>query len=151
MDVKPDVHLMFRRVGFVEGDSANEAIRATRRLNPELPGQLDIHSLQLPYSTIPPRARYVNMAELLNDVEIRRILGTVIKDGIETSVPPNSHVLRLGSAGGVLPTGEGVSPRGAPGKKKGIKVSPGESVALIAHTKTRPAMCARSGPARPSV
>ena len=26
------------------------------------------------------------MAELLNDVEIRRILGTVIKDGVETSV-----------------------------------------------------------------
>ena len=32
---------VFRRVGFVEGDSANEANRATRRLNPEFPGQLD--------------------------------------------------------------------------------------------------------------
>ena len=43
IDVKPDVHLVrvFRRVGLVEGDSANEAIRAARRLNPEFPGQLD--------------------------------------------------------------------------------------------------------------
>ena len=43
IDVKPDVHLVrvFRRVGFVEGDSANEAIRAARRLSPEFPGQLD--------------------------------------------------------------------------------------------------------------
>ena len=43
IDVKPDLHLVrvFRRVGFVESDSANEAIRASRRLNPEFPGQLD--------------------------------------------------------------------------------------------------------------
>ncbi len=43
IDVKPDVHLVrvFRRVGLVEGDSANETIRAARRLNPEFPGQLD--------------------------------------------------------------------------------------------------------------
>ncbi len=43
IDVKPDVHLMrvFRRAGLVEGDSASEAIRAGRRLNPGFPGQLD--------------------------------------------------------------------------------------------------------------
>ena len=72
------------------------------------------------------------MAELLNDVEIRRILGTVIKDGVETSVRPNSYVLRLGSAGEFLTTGKEFSLGDEPGKKKGIKVSPGESVALTA-------------------
>ena len=46
------------------------------------------------------------MAELLNDVEIRRILGTVIKDGVETSIRPNSYVLRLGSTGEFLTTGK---------------------------------------------
>ena len=65
------------------------------------------------------------MAELLNDVEIRRILGTVIKDGVETSVRPNSYVLRLGSAGEFLTTGKEFSLGDEPGKKKGIKVSPG--------------------------
>lgn len=72
------------------------------------------------------------MAELLNDVEIRRILGTVIKDGVETSVRPNSYVLRLGSSGEFLTTGKEFSLGTGPGKKKGIKVSPGESVALTA-------------------
>ena len=43
IDVKPDVHLLrvFRRSGIIDGDSANEAIRTARRLNPEFPGQLD--------------------------------------------------------------------------------------------------------------
>ena len=43
IDVKPDVHLVrvFRRLGIIDGDSANEAIRTARRLNPEFPGELD--------------------------------------------------------------------------------------------------------------
>ena len=43
IDVKPDVHLVrvFRRLGIIDDDSANEAIRAARRLNPEFPGALD--------------------------------------------------------------------------------------------------------------
>ena len=43
IDVKPDVHLLrvFRRVGLIDDDSANQAIRAARRLNPEFPGELD--------------------------------------------------------------------------------------------------------------
>ena len=72
------------------------------------------------------------MAELLNDIEIRRILGTVIKDGDEGSVRPNSYVLRLGSSGEFLTTGKEFSLGSEPGKKKGIKVSPGQSVALTA-------------------
>ena len=43
IDIKPDVHLVrvFRRLGIIDGDSATEAIRAARRLNPEFPGELD--------------------------------------------------------------------------------------------------------------
>ena len=43
IDVKPDVHLVrvFVRAGLTEGDSANEALHAARRLNPEFPGDLD--------------------------------------------------------------------------------------------------------------
>lgn len=43
IDVKPDVHVVrvFRRLGFIDGNSADEAVRAARRLNPEFPGQLD--------------------------------------------------------------------------------------------------------------
>ena len=43
IDVKPDVHLLrvFRRVGLIDDDSANEAVRTARRLNPEFPGELD--------------------------------------------------------------------------------------------------------------
>ena len=43
IDVKPDVHLVrvFRRLGITDGDSAKEAIRAARRMNPEFPGELD--------------------------------------------------------------------------------------------------------------
>ena len=63
--------------------------------------------------------------------EIRRILGTVIKDGAETSVRPNSYVLWWDRLGNSSPR-EGVQPRDEPGKKKGIRVSPRESVALTA-------------------
>ena len=43
IDVKPDVHLVrvFQRLGLIDADSENKAIRAARRLNPEFPGELD--------------------------------------------------------------------------------------------------------------
>jgi endonuclease III len=43
IDVKPDVHLVrvFQRLGLIDHESENEAIRAARRLNPEFPGELD--------------------------------------------------------------------------------------------------------------
>ena len=44
IDVKPDVHLVrvFRRLGIIDDDSANKAIRAAAKcLNPEFPGELD--------------------------------------------------------------------------------------------------------------
>ena len=43
IDVKPDVHVVrvFRRLGIIKNDSAREAKRTARRLNPEFPGELD--------------------------------------------------------------------------------------------------------------
>lgn len=43
IDVKPDTHLIrvFRRLGFIDNDSEEEAVRAAQRLNPEFPGALD--------------------------------------------------------------------------------------------------------------
>ena len=72
------------------------------------------------------------MAELLNDQEIRKILGSVIKDGDEKSIRPNSYVLRLGAAGEFLTTGKEFKLGSGPNDKKGIKVAPGQSVALTA-------------------
>ncbi len=72
------------------------------------------------------------MAELLSDREIRGILGTIIKDGNETSVRPNSYVLRLGATGEYLTTNKEFHLGEGPGKKKGIKVPLGQSVALTA-------------------
>ena len=72
------------------------------------------------------------MAELLNDQELRTILGTVIKDGDETCVRPNSYILRLGSAGEYLTTSKEFHLGEGPRDKKGIKVPPGQSIALTA-------------------
>ena len=43
MDVKPDVHVIrvFHRMGFIDDPTANEALQAARKLNPEYPGALD--------------------------------------------------------------------------------------------------------------
>lgn len=72
------------------------------------------------------------MAELLNNQEIRQILGTVIKDGVASSVRPNSYVLRLGGVGEFLTTGKEFALGPNSQDKKGIKVPPGHSVALTA-------------------
>lgn len=72
------------------------------------------------------------MAESLNDREIMNILGSVIVNGDPKSVRPNSYVLRLGSNGEFLTTGKEFSLGDSPGSKKGIKVAPGQSVALTA-------------------
>lgn len=49
IDVKPDVHVrrVFKRVGLIDDDSTNQAIRAARRLNPEFPGALDWPAWQI--------------------------------------------------------------------------------------------------------
>ena len=72
------------------------------------------------------------MATLLSDEDIRKILGTVIKDGDPASVRPNSYVLRLGPAGEYLATGKEFLLGAGANDKKGIVVPPGQSVALTA-------------------
>ncbi len=43
MDVKPDVHVVrvFKRLGFISQENADQALEAARRLYPEYPGALD--------------------------------------------------------------------------------------------------------------
>lgn len=69
------------------------------------------------------------MATILNDVEIKRLLGTVILDGDSSCIRPNAYVLRLGSLGEFLNTGKDFD-IGA--KKKGVRIQPGHSVAVTA-------------------
>src|SRR5216683_3252909 len=69
------------------------------------------------------------MATILNDSELQRLIGTVIIDGDPASIRPNSYVLRLGGEGEFINAGKAFTL----GKsKKGIRVSPGHSVALTA-------------------
>ncbi len=69
------------------------------------------------------------MAVVLNDQELRKLLGKVIIDGDEGCVRPNSYVLRLGPTGEFLNAGKEF----ALGKKKrGIRIAPGHSVAVTA-------------------
>ena len=70
------------------------------------------------------------MAKILNDVELKRLLGKVIVDGDESSIRPNSYILRLGSHGEFLNTGKEFEL----GKdKKGIRIQPGHAVGVTAH------------------
>jgi deoxycytidine triphosphate deaminase len=69
------------------------------------------------------------MATILNDEEIKKLIGTVIVNGTAASVKPNSYALRLGTAGEFLNCDKEFTLGGA---KKGIKVQPGHSVALTA-------------------
>jgi deoxycytidine triphosphate deaminase len=67
------------------------------------------------------------MATILNDNELKKLLGTVITNGDPSSVRPNSYVLRLGDEGEFL----NASKEFTLGKtKKGIRVPPGHSVAI---------------------
>ena len=72
------------------------------------------------------------MAQLLNDKEITELLGSVIENGDKACVRPNSYVLRLGAAGEFHTTGKVFELGTGPNDKKGIVVSPGQSVALTA-------------------
>jgi len=69
------------------------------------------------------------MAEILNDREISKLLGIVIKDGDASCIRPNSYILRLGESGEFLNTGKEFT---LGKKKKGIRVQPGHSVGLTA-------------------
>ena len=69
------------------------------------------------------------MATILNDDAIRKLIGSVIKDGDPACVRPNSYILRLGPEGEFL-TGGKVYELGK--NKKGIRLPPGQSVAVTA-------------------
>lgn len=69
------------------------------------------------------------MATLLNDHELRKLLGNVIVDGDASSIRPNSYVLRLGSGGEFL---NAQKPFELGKRKKGIRIQPGHSVAVTA-------------------
>ena len=69
------------------------------------------------------------MAKILDDADLNRLLGTVIVDGDESSIRPNSYILRLGEHGEFLNTGKEFEL----GKdKKGIRIQPGHSVGVTA-------------------
>ena len=69
------------------------------------------------------------MAKILNDTELKKLLGTVIVGGDPSSIKPNSYVLRLGASGEFINTGKEYEL----GKmKKGIRVHPGHSVGVTA-------------------
>ena len=70
------------------------------------------------------------MATILNDEELRKLFGSVIIRGDESSIRPNSYVLRLGAVGEFLNVGKEFTLGKA---KKGLKIPPGHSVALTAH------------------
>lgn len=70
------------------------------------------------------------MATILNDEQLTKLIGTVIKNGEPSCIRPNSYILRLGGSGEFLNVGKEFTL----GKsKRGIKIPPGHSVALTAH------------------
>jgi len=69
------------------------------------------------------------MATILNDTEIKRLLGTVIVDGDRSCVRPNGYALRLGSVGEFINTGKDFD---IGSKKKGVRIQPGHSVGVTA-------------------
>ena len=74
------------------------------------------------------------MADFLNYIEIKSILGRVIIGGIEECVRPNSYILRLGDGGAFLQAGEEYQESKIDkGKQhRGVRISPGQSVAMRA-------------------
>lgn len=70
------------------------------------------------------------MATILNDAELKRLLGTVIKNGSEDNVRSNSYIVRLGGEGEFLGTDKSFTLGNGREHKKGIKLPPGHSVGL---------------------
>ena len=69
------------------------------------------------------------MATILNDAEIEKLLGKVIKNGVKDSIRPNSYIIRLGSEGEYLGTGRTFI-LGEDKERKGIKLPPNHSVGV---------------------
>lgn len=71
------------------------------------------------------------MATLLNDLELKKLFGTVIKDADENCIRPNSYIIRLGSHGTFINTDKEFKID----TNKGIRLNPGYSVGIIALEK----------------
>ena len=69
------------------------------------------------------------MSTILRDTDIERLIGTVIVDGDESCIRPNSYILRLGSEGEFLSVGKEFA---LGQKKKGLKLQPGHAVGMTA-------------------
>lgn len=70
------------------------------------------------------------MASILNDKELKKILGKVIENGDESCIRPNSYVIRLGKTGEFLNSGKEFK---LGDDKKGIRIQPGHAVALTSY------------------
>jgi deoxycytidine triphosphate deaminase len=77
----------------------------------------------------PAQHKTKDIAEILNDVQLKGLFGTVLREADGNSIRPNSYVLRLGSAGEFLNSSKMFELGGV---KKGIRVPPGNSVGLTA-------------------
>ena len=73
-----------------------------------------------------PNLKYRTMATILNDTELKKLIGTVIKGGDQSCVRPNSYVLRLGSNGEFINTEKEFKIN----EKKGIQLAPGHAVGI---------------------
>ena len=64
------------------------------------------------------------MATILNDVELKRLIGAVIIDGDPTCIRPNAYVHRLGSFGEFLNAGKDFEPTAELFQRPRAKVRP---------------------------
>lgn len=69
------------------------------------------------------------MSVILNDAEIKKLIGTVIVNGDATCVRPNTYTLRLGSKGEFINTSKEFE-LAPTTKKKGIRIQRGHSVGV---------------------
>ena len=70
------------------------------------------------------------MAQILNDKEIKKLLGTVIINGDKDSIRPNSYIMRVGGVGAFLDSKK--DKKFNIGENQGIKLPAGYAVAVTA-------------------
>ena len=68
--------------------------------------------------------------KILNDAEIKKLIGAVIIDGNESCIRSNAYILRLGAEGKICKTGKQLKLSNR--KKKGIAIPQGHSVGIVA-------------------
>lgn len=73
------------------------------------------------------------MAKLLNDIQIKKIIGAVIVNGEDSLIRPNAYLLRLGQDGEFLDSEKRFKLGWDAADKKGVRIQPGHSVAITAY------------------